>query len=95
MIKDLVSFLLDLNIYVHKSDTTNKRLFNYAIKAIKYYWSIRPLISTKSIFFQLVGLSPFVRPPTNYNCIKSESDNKNNNISNKVDISNKIENEVF
>lgn len=48
--KDLVSSLLNLNIYIQRSNIIEKRLFGCAIEAIKYYWSIKPLTSTEFIF---------------------------------------------
>lgn len=57
LMQDLVGFLLDVNIYVRMSDTAKKYLFDYVVGAIKYYWPVKPLTSTKSIFLWLARLS--------------------------------------
>lgn len=52
---------------------------------------MKPLTSTKSLFFQLAELSPLVRPPTDSNWIENEGYNRNYNISNMINIGNKID----
>ena len=79
LMKDLISYLLDINIPM-QSNAFKKRLFNFTILAIDYYWPIQSLTQTKSIFLWLDGLSLFVSPPTNLNCIKSESHSDNCNM---------------
>lgn len=94
--KDIVAFLLDLdvNIYVLMSNTAEKRLFNYIVRAIECYLPVKLLKYIKFIFFWLMGLSPLVEPPTNLNRTKSKSHSKNGNISNGVNIGNGVDNEV-
>lgn len=86
--KDYVSFLLDLNICIQKSNTAEKKLF--AVETIKYYQPIKPSIPTEFIFFWLTRLSPFVGPPIDPNCTKSKIFNENGNISKGVDIHSKV-----
>lgn len=40
MIKDLVNYLLNINIPV-KQNATKKRLFDFTAEAIKYYWPVK------------------------------------------------------
>lgn len=89
--KDLVSSLLDLDIHIWKSNMIKKRLFNYAVEAIKYYLPVRSPTLTESIFFLLARLSPLVGPPKNSNHTKNESYSRNNNLSNGVDINNRVD----
>ncbi len=77
--KDLVSYLLDVNIPV-QSDAPERKLFNLAVLAINYHSPIRTPIPTKSIFLWLNGLSPLVGPLTDPNYIKSKSHNDNCDI---------------
>lgn len=90
LIKELVSFLLDLNIYVSRSDTAEKILFDCAVEAIQYYWPVRSLTLITSTFFWLVKLSPLLRPPRDPNYTKRKSYSENDNISNEVDIDDSV-----
>lgn len=85
--KDLVSYLLDINISM-QSDATEKRLFNFVVLAINYYWYIQPPTPKKSIFLWLDGLSLLVSLPTNPNYTKSESRDKNYDME-------RVDNEMF
>ncbi len=76
LIKDLVSYSLDVNIAM-RSNATERRLFDLAISAIDYHWPIRPPTPTESIFLWLDGLSPLVGPTTDPNRIESESHSDN------------------
>lgn len=67
-----------------------KKIFNFAILSIKYYWPIRFLILMKSILLWLVKLNLFVRLPTDLNCTKSKNYIRNSNIRKRVDISNRV-----
>lgn len=77
------------------SNVAEKKLFDCAVRAIKCYLPVRPSKHAKFIFFLLVKLIPFLKPSINLNCTKSESHSKNSNISNGVNISNKIDDEVI
>lgn len=72
-----------------------KRLFNYAVETIKYYWSMKLLIPTESIFFYLAELSPLIESPMNLNCTKSKSNSKNGNLSDGLNINNRVDDEVL
>lgn len=50
MIKDLVSFLFNVNIAV-LSNVAKKKVLNYIIEIIKYYWLLKSSIIIKTIFF--------------------------------------------
>lgn len=52
---------------------------------IKYYWPVKSLTPTKSIFLQLVRLNPLVSIFIDFNYIKSSNYSENNNLSNKID----------
>lgn len=52
------------------------------------------LIYTKSIFFLLVELCPLVGPYTDLNWIKNKSYGKNSNLSDRMNISNQVDNEI-
>ena len=95
--KDIVtsSLDLDINIYVSISNAAEKKIFNCAISAIKYYLSVQPLKSAKFIFLWLAGLNPLIGPSTNLNHTKSKSYNENDNISNGVDIDNRANNKIL
>lgn len=71
-----------------------KRLFDYVVETIKYHQFVRPPILIESIFFWLVGQNLLIRPPMNLNCTKSKSYNRNSNLSNRVDISNRVDNKI-
>lgn len=73
------------------SDMTEKRLFNYTIRVIKYYWPIKPPIYIKCIFFLLAGLSSLVGLSTDSNHTKNKNHNENSNISDKINIDNRID----
>lgn len=79
LIKDLVSSLLDINIAV-RSDATERRLFNFAVLVIDYYWPRWPCRSIESIFSWLHRLSLLGCPLTNPYYIKNESHSDNCNI---------------
>ncbi len=87
LMKDLVSYSLDVNISV-QSDVPEKRRFDLVISAIDYYWPIQPPIPTESIFLWLDRLSLLVGPSTDPNCTKSESHSDNSDMGKEA-------NEVF
>lgn len=87
---DLVSFFLDLNILVQKSNTVEKRLFNCIFESMEYYLPVRSLTPTKPIFFWIVKLSLLVMPPIDLNYIENKNYSGNDNISNKMDIGNRV-----
>lgn len=68
-----------------------KRIFDWTNETIKYHWPIRPATFTKSIFFQLVGLSPLIASFIDLNCIKSKNYSRNDNISDQVDIGDRVD----
>lgn len=72
-----------------------KKQFNYTVKVIKYYWLVRSLTPIKSIFFLLIRLSPLIDPPTDLNHIESKSFSRNSNLNDRVDINDKMDNEVL
>lgn len=65
------------------SNVSEKRLFNFVVLAINYYYSIYLPIPIKSIFFWLDELKPFISLPTDLNHTKSKSDSDNCNIGRK------------
>ncbi len=80
--KDIVSYLLDVNIPV-QSDPPEKRQFNLAVLAIDYYRPIRALTATESIFFWLDGLSPLVGLLTDLNHTEKENHRDNYDMGRK------------
>lgn len=52
LIKDIIAFSLhlDINIHVPMSNAAEKKTFNCAVRAIKYYLPVRPPKHAKSIF---------------------------------------------
>lgn len=89
--KDLVGFLLNVNVYVWISNTAKRRLFNCAAGVIEYYLSIWPLRYIEFLFFWFSRLGLLIGPPTDLNRTKSKSHSKNDNISNRVAISNDVD----
>ena len=96
LMKDIVAFslYLDINIHIPISNAAKKRLFDYIIRAIKCYSLVKLPKYIKSIFFWLVGLSLLVGPLIDLNCTKSKSHSENSNISNGVDIGNRVDNKI-
>ena len=74
--KDLICCLFDVNIPV-QSNAAERRLFNCAVKAIDYYYPIRPPTPTESVFHWLAQISPLVGLSTDPERIESKilSDN--------------------
>ena len=72
--KNIITFSIDLNvnIYISMGNTAEKKLFNYAIKAIKYYLPVKSPKIAKSILFWLAELSLFVKLSINLNCTKKK-----------------------
>ena len=93
--KDLVGSLLNVNVYILKSDTTERSLFDCDAGAMKYYWPIRPPTYVEFIFFWLVGLSLLVGSTIDPHCTKSEYHSQNGDLSNRVEIVNKVDDEVL
>lgn len=94
--KDIIAFSLDLdvNIHISMSKTTKKRLFNCAIRLIKWYLLIKPPKYAKSIFLWLVQLTSLNRLPTDLNRTKSKGHNENSKINNRVDLANGVDNKI-
>lgn len=87
--KDLVCYLLDINIPV-QSNAAKKKLFDLAIVVIDYYWPVQSIIPTKSIFLQLAQLNSLIDLSTDpdYTESKSFNDNcgkSNGDMSDRVD----------
>lgn len=55
---------------------------------------MKPLTLMESIFFKLLGLNPLVGLFTDFNHTKSKSYSRNNNVSNRLNIGDSIDNEV-
>lgn len=87
--KDLVSYLLNINILVW-SNVAERRLFDYIGEAIKYYWPVKLFTLVESIYLWLARLSPLVGPFTHPKCTKIENYNDNGNINNGLEVINKI-----
>lgn len=96
LIKDLISSSLglDSNIHIQISNIAEKRLFDCAVGAIKYYWPVKPLTHAKSIFFWLAKLSSLVEPLIDPKRTKSKSHYENSNINNGININNKMDEEI-
>lgn len=97
LMKDIIASSLDLDVNIHvlMSNAVEKRLFNCAVRAIKYYLPIRFPKNIRFIFLQLVELSLLVGPLIDLNCTKSKSYNENGNISHGLDIGNRVNNKVL
>lgn len=80
LMKNLVYYLLDQNMYIRRSNTAERSQFYYVIETIKYYWPVRPPTLMKFIFYWLTGLSPLIEPPTDLDRTKSKYYSENNKI---------------
>lgn len=60
------------------------------MKAIKYYWPVKPLISIKYIFLRLTGLDLLDEPPNNPKRTKSNNYSENDNVNDGVNIGNNM-----
>ena len=74
--KDVVSYLLNINIPV-QNNTFKKRLFDFIVLTIDYYWPTQPPTQIKLIFLWLDKLSPLISPLINSNHTENESHRNN------------------
>lgn len=72
-----------------------RSLFNCIVEDIEYYRPVRLLTPTKYRIFWLARLSLLFGPAIDLNYIKIKSHGENSNISNKVDIGNKMDKKVL
>ena len=87
--KDLVYYLLDVNILV-QSNAAEKKMFELAAEAIDYYYPVQPSKWIELVFFWLAQLNLLICLPTDLDCAKSKSfgdsyDKRNGDMSNRVD----------